>query len=37
VIDKELFLEFKPITVDYRTDASGGRFSITSPKTEEEE
>jgi len=37
VIDKELFLKFKPITVDYRTDASGGRFSITSPKTEEEE
>ncbi|HKI49603.1 MAG TPA: iron-sulfur cluster assembly accessory protein, partial [Desulfobacteria bacterium] len=37
VIDKELLLKFKPITVDYKTDSSGGRFSITSPKTEEEE
>ncbi|MCF8131260.1 MAG: hypothetical protein K9N10_22335 [Deltaproteobacteria bacterium] len=37
VIDEELLLKVKPITVDYRTDASGGRFSITSPKTEEEE
>ena len=32
VIGRELLLRFQPITVDYRTDASGGRFSITSPK-----
>ena len=30
VIGRELLLRFEPITVDYITDSSGGRFSITS-------
>jgi len=32
VIDKDLLSRFQPITVDYRTDPSGARFSITSPQ-----
>lgn len=32
VIGKELLFRFQPITVDYKTDSSGGRFSITSPR-----
>jgi iron-sulfur cluster assembly protein len=36
VIKEELLLKFQPITLDYRTDASGGRFSITSPKCDSE-
>ncbi len=34
VIKEELLMEFQLITVDYRTDAFGGRFRITSPKYE---
>ncbi len=37
VIGNDLLCRFQPITVDYIFDSSGGRFSITSPKTEEEE
>ena len=32
VIDGKLLFQFQPITVDYITDSSGGRFSITSPQ-----
>ena len=32
VIDKKLLFRFQPITVDYKTDSSGGRFRITSPR-----
>ncbi len=32
VIDKKLLFRFEPITVDYKTDPSGGRFSVTSPR-----
>lgn len=31
VIDKELLFRCKPITVDYGSNVSGGKFSITSP------
>lgn len=31
VIDKELLVRFQPITVDYINNASGGKFSVTSP------
>jgi iron-sulfur cluster assembly protein len=31
VIDRELLSRFRPITVDYTGNASGGKFSITSP------
>ncbi|MCP4574846.1 MAG: hypothetical protein GY846_00975 [Deltaproteobacteria bacterium] len=31
VIDKELLFRYKPITVDYISNTSGGKFSITSP------
>ena len=31
-VDKELLFRFQPITVDYRRDSSGERFSITSPR-----
>ncbi|MCG6881363.1 MAG: hypothetical protein LJE96_19745 [Deltaproteobacteria bacterium] len=32
VIDRKLLFQFQPITVDYITDSSGGRFCITSPQ-----
>jgi iron-sulfur cluster assembly protein len=32
VIGKELLFRFQPITVDYISDSSEGRFRITSPK-----
>jgi iron-sulfur cluster assembly protein len=31
VIDKELLFRFRPITVDYTNNASGGKFNVTSP------
>jgi iron-sulfur cluster assembly protein len=31
VIDKELLFRYRPITVDYTSTASWGKFSITSP------
>lgn len=34
VIGKDLLFRFQPITVDYKTDSAGGRFSITSPKND---
>jgi iron-sulfur cluster assembly protein len=36
VIDKELLFRFRPITVDYINNASGGKFSVTSPHYDED-
>ena len=32
VIDRKVLCQLQPVTVDYITDSSGGRFSITSPQ-----
>jgi iron-sulfur cluster assembly protein len=36
VIDKELLFRFRPITVDYINNASGGKFSVISPHYDED-
>ncbi len=36
VIGRKLLLQFQPITVDYTTDASGEKFSVTSPRYDED-
>jgi iron-sulfur cluster assembly protein len=35
-IDRDLLSRLEPITVDYQTDVSGGRFCITSPKYDDD-